>query len=291
MNSLYRAIGRSKQGVHQWLTRELKRREEQMQLLKVVRKIREDHPRLSCREIYYMVRPELMGRDQFERFCNSHGFKLEVKRNKYKTTDSKGVRQFENHLKEMKELTSVNQAWVSDITYYPLSNQVYYLTFILDLYSRKIVGYSSSKTLRTTDTTIPALRMAKSSRKLGNRPNLILHSDGGGQYYCKEFLKMTDGMKNSMGKASYDNPHAERINGIIKNDYLKCYNPINYKDLKKKLAKAVYLYNNEKPHGSLNRLSPETFEKMTGNGELHKIWTINKRPRVNKKNEVSIYIN
>ena len=138
---------------------------------------------------------------------------------------------------------------------------------------------------------MPALKMAKTQRRIGNSSNLIFHSDGGGQYYCLEFLRMTTGMINSMGKASYENPHAERINGIIKNDYLIYYQPDNYKDLERKLAKAVYLYNSQKPHSALKRLSPITFEQLTSKGTLIKTWTINQRTRKNKNRETSVYIN
>src|SRR6185369_4092064 len=113
------------------------------------------------------------------------GFKLKLKRNPQRTTNSLGVTRFKNHL-QAKELTGINQAWVSDITYYRIANKFYYLTFIMDQYSRLIVGYSASKTLCTCDTTVPALKMAKRSRKGAALDGLILHSDGGGQYYSKE---------------------------------------------------------------------------------------------------------
>ena len=290
MNRIYQAIGRSKQGVHQWLNRELKRRDEEMQMIRIIDQIREDHPRLGCREIYFMIKPQYMGRDRFEQFCHGNGYKLDRKRNVYRTTDSRGVKRFKNHLLYLDELTGVNQVWVSDITYFQIGDTVYYLTFIIDLYSRMIVGYSVSKTLRTEDTTMVALRMAKRERKIDQNINLIFHSDGGGQYYCIEFLKMTKGMINSMGTAVYDNPHAERVHGIIKNDYLKYYAPNGYEDLKRKLTKAVYLYNYERPHSSLGRLSPAAFEHLIGEGLLTKTWLINKKKKVGKKEKVNISI-
>jgi len=290
MSQLYQAIGRSKQGVHQWLNRELKRRDEQMQLIRVIEQIREDHPRLSCREIYFMIKPRYMGRDRFEKFCYGNGYKLDTKKNVYKTTNNLGVKRFNNYLLDLDELTCVNQVWISDITFYQIRDKVYYLTFITDLYSRMIVGYSASKTLLTIDTTIVALRMAKRVRKIGENSNLIIHSDGGGQYYSIVFLRLTKGMINSMGEAVYDNPHAERVNGIIKNDYLKYYAPDSYQDLKKKLTKAVYLYNNQRPHSSLSRLSPATFEHLVEEGLLTKTWVINKKKKVGKKEKVNIYI-
>ena len=153
-----------------------------------------------------------MGRDRFEAFCFENGFKVSMKPAYHRTTNSYGVRRFDNLLESI-ELTSVNQVWVSDITYYRIGEKFYYLTFILDLYSRVIVGYSASENLDTLSTTIPALKMAARTRNIPK--GLIIHSDGGGQYYCKEWLKLTSShkMRNSMCESVYENAHAERING------------------------------------------------------------------------------
>jgi putative transposase len=292
MNRLYRLVGISKQGFHQKLDREIKRKEEQMQLLPIIGQIREDHPRLSCRGMYFMLNPRHMGRDRFEAFCFTHGYKIETQRNKYRTTDSLGVIRFPNLLFQTEELTGTNQVWVSDITYFQIQNDVYYLTFITDLYSRKIVGYTASRTLRTEDTTLKALKAALAERRIEKGSGLIIHSDGGGQYYCKNFLKLTQpyGIRNSMGKSAYDNPHAERVNGTIKNDYLSCYQPQNYQELQRLLIKAVDLYNMKRPHSSLTRLSPEAFETCINKGLLTRIWVINKRKKVTKKEKVNITI-
>ena len=95
----------------------------------------------------------------------------------------------------------------------------------MDLYSRVIVGYNVSARLKTEQTTLPALRQALKARKPA--PGLIFHSDGGGQYYSKEFLDLTRkwNIANSMCDIVFENPHAERINGTIKNQYIKGYNP------------------------------------------------------------------
>ena len=254
--------------------------------------IRKDHPRLSCREIYFMVSPRYMGRDKFEEFCFSQQMKVKRVKNRYRTTDSYGVMRFPNLLLELDELTGVNQLWVSDITYYNIKDKVYYLTFILDIYSRKIVGYSVSKTLKTGDTTIKALTMALIQQNIDNHSGIIIHSDGGGQYFSMDFkaLTKTYGMRNSMGKSAYENPHAERINGIIKNDYLIPYQPLSFLELESMLTKAVYLYNTERPHSSLNRLSPYEFEYKVSKGLLTKTWVVNKKKKVSKKEKVNISI-
>lgn len=252
-------MGLSKQSFHQKLERELLELEEKEQLLVVIKKIREDHPRMSSRQMHRLIKPAHLGRDRFEAFCFENGFKVTIKRSAHRTTNSLGVTRFPNLVLDI-ELMGVNHVWVSDITYYRIADDFYYLTFILDLYSRLIVGFSVSSDLSTRSTTIPALKMALSARKL--KHGLILHSDGGGQYYCKEWLALTAAYKiqNSMCDSPYDNPHAERINGIIKNDYLVCYGPENFSQLDLMTKKAVLKYNTEKPHGALKNISPSRFE-------------------------------
>jgi transposase InsO family protein len=95
-----------------------------------------------------------------------------------------------------------------------------------------------------------------------------MHSDGGGQYYCNEFKALTKelGMINSMTEEKvYENSHAERLNGIIKNNYLYPYGPTNITSLKKLLDKAVLMYNTGKPHKALGKLTPKEFRSTIDN--------------------------
>jgi len=261
MNAIYRAIGITKQGFHQWLNNHMRGIEEAQQLLPIIRQVRKDHPAMSAKVMYGLIRPSTMGRDRFEQFCFSNGFRVHKKVAYHRTTNSLGVTRFDNLILNL-ELKDVNQVWVSDITYYRISDRFYYLTFIMDLFSRLIVGYSASTNLMTDGTTIPALKMALKDRKPS--PGLIIHSDGGGQYYSKEFLAITryHKMLNSMCDSVYENPHAERVNGTIKNSYLYAYNPRNDGELHIMLRKAVHMYNIQKPHESLSGFSPYSFEKL-----------------------------
>ncbi len=292
MNELYHTIGISKQGFHQWLDRTMAIYEEQQYLLPILKEYRKEHPRMSCRLIYIKLKPGTMGRDSFESFCYEHGYKVEIKKRKYRTTDSRGIIYFPNLLLQMGELSSVNQLWVSDITYFEIGSQLYYLTFITDIYNREIVGYSASVDLRTESTTHPAFIMAIKARTLKKESELVFHSDGGGQYYSKNFVSLTKqyGIKNSMGKTAYENPHAERVNGTIKNDYLIPYQPQNFNELKKMLIKAVNLYNQQRPHKALNGHSPQEFFDLIKKGLLTKTWIINKKKKVTKKEKVNITI-
>jgi len=262
MSILYRVVGTTKQSFHQYLARQMSLLEEANQLLILIKQIRVDHPRMSSRQMYRLLNPVHLGRDRFESFCFENGFKVSVKRAFHRTTNSLGVTRFENLLVNY-EFTGVNRVWVSDITHYRIGEKFYYLTFILDLFSRFIVGHSTSESMLTIDTTIPALRMALKNRKLLSA-GLIVHSDGGGQYYCKEWLKLTGRhqIKNSMCESVYENAHAERINGTIKNDYLVHYGPDDYGQLHNMTSKAVMMYNYERPHQSLGNISPNQYEKL-----------------------------
>lgn len=284
MNQIYLAINITKQGFHQKLNHEMRIQEEFEQLLPIIREIRKDHPKMSARIMYDKIKPQMVGRDRFEVFCFANGFKIDKKWNYKRTTNSWGVTRFPNCIQE-KKVNQLNQVWVSDITYFEMGSRFYYLTFIMDLYSRKIVGYHASKNLFTEETTIPSLRMAKRCRRGNDLTGLIIHSDGGGQYYSKEFLKETSGMINSMCESVYENSHAERINGIIKNDYLKYYNPDNFDQLTHMLKKAVKCYNESKPHSALNKRTPDEFER-TMNVISTKNAVINKRKKEPKKEKL-----
>ena len=256
-------VGISKQAFHKHLNRRIKKMEELNYLIPIVDQVRSDHPKMALRYIYKLIGPKTMGRDAFEEQFAQLGYKVCIDRNFRRTTDSTGVIRFDNLIID-REFTHVNQAWVSDITYYEMNGRFYYLTFITDLYSRKVLGWSCSTTLRADQTTIPALRKAFWIRKGIDLRGAIIHSDGGGQYYCKEFLSLTkkQGLVNSMGKTAYENPHAERLNGIIKNNYLKPYNPETPGELRSALTKAVRMYNSEKPHSSIGGMSPDRFEEL-----------------------------
>lgn len=258
MNQIYRALGTSKQNVHQRLNRTLIQLEEREPLLGIIRQVRQDHPAMGARALYQKIKPKTMGRDKFYRWYMAEGLRVVPEKNWRRTTDSSGVIRFPNFV-EGTELNGVNQVWVSDITYYELNDRFYYLTFVMDQFSRKIKGFQVSKDLTTEQTTIPAVRAAM--RYLTPEQKPIFHSDGGGQYYSKAFLALTaNRFRNSMGESAYENPHAERLNRTIKNSYLRHYRPEDFEQLKKSLARAVEMYNDGKPHDSLRGLTPEQFE-------------------------------
>lgn len=262
MNAIYRALGTSKQAFHQKLDRLMAKQSRLLWVKKIVAELREIHPRMSVRTMWHMIRQSGIGRDHFEALAREAGYNVPCKRSFIRTTNSLGVTRFPNLIEEI-ELTHVNQVWVSDITYYWLWEKFMYITLIMDLYSRYIVGYSLSENLRTVNTTIPALKRALQLRREDTYDSmLILHSDGGGQFYSKDLLKITRRYEimNSMAYDVYENPHAERVIGTIKNDYLIPYNPKDIAQLTRDLKKTISLYNKQRPHSSLGMIPPLLFE-------------------------------
>ena len=165
-----------------------------------------------------------------------------------------------------------NQVWVADITYIRLvSDGFIYLALITDLYSRKIIGWNLSESL-ALEGAMDALKMALALLPKGETP--IHHSDRGSQYYSKTYtdLLKSIGMQISMYTDGdpRNNAVAERMNGIIKNEMLIGKEIHGLEDGMVKVAKAIYLYNNERPHLSLDYHTPEEAYHMSG--EIKRRW-------------------
>lgn len=263
LNKLYQSIGLTKQAFHQRMDRYLQERSIEEQILLIVFAVRHDHPTMGLRDIYYKTNPTFIGRDRFEMLCKQSGLAIERTHNMRRTTDSSGVIRFENLLFGL-IIIKPNQVWQSDITYFELNQRFYYITFIIDAFTRIIVGHAVSQRLTTEQTTLPALRNAIKSRMDLNMniKMLIFHSDGGGQYYDKEFIVLTRKYQiiNSMCEYPWENGKSERINGVIKNNYLIHRHINSFEQLRFEVDRSVFLYNTEKPHIKLHRKSPIQFE-------------------------------
>jgi putative transposase len=263
LNQLYKIAKISKQGFHQYLNRQLQEMSYHQSLYRLVREVRDEHPGMSLRTIYTKLGSLPLGRDRFERLCLDWGLGVPVTRKPIRTTDSWGVKRFENLLLNV-NLKAVNEAYVSDITYYEVSNRFYYITFVMDAYSRFILGHSTSLRLCTEQTTLAALQQAIRYHKKRLPAGIIFHSDGGGQYYDQAFLALTQKhqFRNSMCEYAYENGKAERLNGIIKNSYLNYYSIRSFEQLVKQVDRSVYLYNYDRPHTALQRKTPAEVQKQ-----------------------------
>lgn len=260
MKDLYSLEGISKQSHHKAVCRQRWLEETEKTILSCVENLRKDHPRMGAKKLYRLLQPDGIGRDRFIRLLISNGYGAKRVCNYTRTTYS-GKYHYPN-LISGKVLTAVNQLWVSDITFIWVGQRWHYLTFITDVYSRKIIGYAVDKHLHA-QANIRALKLALKNTRGQDLKGLIHHSDRGSQYIHKQYLKMLKEhhIAVSMGNKAWENAHAERINGIIKNEYLNPMFIEDFEDLKRKVKKAVNLYNKERPHGTLlNQLSPEKYE-------------------------------
>ena len=250
----------SKQAVYKILQRDNKKKDNMLLVRDIVLEVRNEQPSMGIRDIYYLMCPDFVGRDKFIELARLEGLMIKRKKRFIHTTDSRGVIRFDNLIENL-EITRINQVWQSDITFYKLNGVFYYITFIIDAFSRVIVGYSVSRRLTAEQTVIVALKKALKFRKGEDLSDLIFHSDGGKQYIAQEFIDLSEGFKHSMCVAPWENGVAERINGVIKNNYLYYKTINNYDTLVKEVDLSVYLYNYKKPHCKLQRMAPVLFEK------------------------------
>ena len=233
-----------------------------MDLINQVDIIREDHPGCGVEKMYSSLQPKYMGRDKFCEIFMDLGYRVRTIKNYRRTTIPTHLN-YPNLIEGM-EVTRPYQVLQSDITYFYLNEKHYYLVFIIDVYSREVIGYNASYHMRHQSNMI-ALKMALKQIKPEDRSSMIHHSDRGSQYGSKPYVKMLKDseIEISMGVKAQDNAYAERINGTIKNEYLKHWHIKDYKDLKAKVKKAVNHYNNVRKHSSLlNGISPEEFKKI-----------------------------
>lgn len=256
MNQLYKTIGISKQAVYQYAKRQTVFDKKVAGLVMEADQLREDHPGCGVEKMYDTLRPDFIGRDRFIETFMELGYRLKRKKNFRRTTYSSDV-DYRNLIKGMR-VNAPSVIWQSDITYIRVGEKFYYAVFIIDVYTKKIVGYQVSDHMRAS-ANIKALQMALKSNKAPE----VHHSDRGSQYIYSEYIGLlkSEGCKISMAKTAQDNAYAERINRTIKNDYIELWNPKSFDQLKRMVKKAVNQYNTVRPHNHIGRISPVEFEK------------------------------
>lgn len=260
MNGLYALNGISKQGHFDALKRSLHIALKAPCYLGFIASIREMHPGMGLRKVYEQFSPEGIGRDAFISFGLKEGYRLKSLLDKaHRTTYSVKRNRFTNLLGG-KRFTDVNQVWVSDLFYFPLKDKHYYVVLIMDVYSRKIVGYSAADNMRAANN-ITALQTALTLRGINNyKKQLIHHSDRGSQYVSDDYTNLLAdyGIAVSMCIDVLENAHSERANGTIKNEYLNRWSITDFDELKIKVKLAVSNYNN-RLHRSI-KTTPNNYE-------------------------------
>lgn len=226
-------------------------------------------PKIGTRKLYFLLQDKIkasgikIGRDALFTFLRRENMLVAPTKKYVKTTNSKHWLKKHPNLYSNARPTRPEEFFVSDITFIKSKEKTHYLSLVTDAFSRKIMGYELSNNMEA-ENIIKALEMAIGNRHTKNA--LIHHSDRGLQYASslyQERLRKA-GIKPSMtdGYDCYQNALAERINGILKQEFLiNKYN--NYKELKKVVKQSIELYNSKRPHLSLNMNTPDFIHKKS----------------------------
>ncbi|MDT0645012.1 DDE-type integrase/transposase/recombinase, partial [Zunongwangia sp. F363] len=220
MNQLYKSVGISKQAVHSYAKRQAVFDDQLMQLMEEADELRREHPGCGVEKMYHTLNPDFIGRDRFVETFMQLGYRLKKKKN-YRRTTIAGKVYYPNLIKG-KQINGPCVVWQSDITYYKVAGKFYYAVFIIDVYTKKIVGYQVSDHMRAT-ANMKAMKMALK----GNDAPQIHHSDRGSQYTYKKYIDLLKAHSTaiSMALSAQDNAYAERINRTIKEEYLDYWEP------------------------------------------------------------------
>ena len=268
MTKLCTKTGMTKQNFYRARKSRQRRELDEMHLVQLVKRERMEQPRIGTRKLYGMLKEELaqsgvvIGRDRFFEVLRKHDLLVEPLKSEPKTTNSRHcLPVFKNLIQDL-EVKAPNEVWVSDITYVRTDQGFVYLALIMDLFSRKIVGYHCGDTLEASGC-IAALKMALRTLPKGARP--IHHSDRGSQYCCHAYVECLGSLPISMTEVNhcYENAHAERLNGILKQEYCLGYTLRSKKHAYALAKQAVHLYNHKRPHTSLNFQVPEAVHKTS----------------------------
>jgi putative transposase len=259
-----RLLGITRQGYYQHFWQEEFKSIEGSLIVKQVIRIRSSHKRIGGRKLFEMLQPFLLdhqikiGRDAFFDLLQDNGLLVRRKKRKvYTTQSSHWLRKYPNKIRGIIP-NRPNQIWVSDITYWNTHAGYVYISLITDAYSRKIVGHHVAESLEAIET-LKALRRAIDNLT-DKSQKLIHHSDRGIQYCSGEYIKLLNENQLEISMTEngdpYENALAERVNGILKEEYLYDYSANTLDQARLILDLVVDLYNNERPHMSCDYETP-----------------------------------
>lgn len=251
-------------------------------IIEKVKEIRLIHPAIGTRKLYFLMQCFFiehqikMGRDGLFDLLAKRRILVRRKKRSVRTTQSKHwFKKYPNLTVNWKP-AGANELWVADITYVKTKAGFLYLSLVTDAYSHKIMGYHIAESLEAIHT-VKALKMALG--QLNGGQNLIHHSDRGLQYCSSDYVKLLreKDIKSSMTESGdpLENALAERINGTIKNEYLRYYKIRNKQHATEVLKSVVDRYNNQRPHQSIRMHTPDMVHSK--NLKINRSWGINQQ--------------
>jgi transposase InsO family protein len=253
-------MGISRQAYYKQCITQVQRDTHEQHILHFVTLERACQPRIGTRKLKYLLSLQqlFIGRDRLFSLLASHQMLVSRQRAYHKTTNSH--HRFTCHpnlIKEGLAPQKPEQLWVADITYLPTVSGNTYLSLVTDAYSRKVVGYHVDDNMKADSV---KLAYSRALRQRKTNSTLVHHSDRGVQYCSNEYQKLHKQyqVKCSMtdGYDCYQNARAERINGILKNEYL-LVKPKDLKEAKKMVEQSVTIYNQRRPHTALEYKTPD----------------------------------
>ena len=265
METLCGLFGKSKQAYYKHKRKSFSELEVEKEILSLVRYYRSEMPMIGGLKLYYLVRSVLggtlgMGRDKFLGLLHQHKLIIPPRKSHHTTNSNHVYFKYPDLVREL-VIGNVNQVWVSDITYiYTIDDKFCYLHLVTDAFSRMIIGYVLYPTMEAKHT-LSALNQAIVHAGGGNLCGTIHHSDRGVQYCCDGYITQLKEhhIRISMTEDSNptDNAVAERVNGIIKNEFLDPLpTPRNWQEAIPLVDHAVHTYNTLRPHFNLGMRTP-----------------------------------
>lgn len=259
MEKVSGVLGRSRQSYYKHRKLVQRRRSYEKVILDHVGRYRRRQPRVGVRKLYLHLSAQgvFIGRDRLFALLRRKGLLVRPKRRYVRTTNSNHwFKKYQNLIKD-REITGSGEVIVGDITYLQTQEGFCYLSLLTDVYSHKIVGYHLSRSL-SVEGSLKALEMAL--RGIKEPCGMIHHSDRGIQYCCRAYTdKLREaGVRISMTEENhvYENAIAERINGILKNEFLLGERLLSYSMARKMVKEVIDIYNNERLHMSIDYMTP-----------------------------------
>jgi putative transposase len=263
ISAVCRQLGYSKQAYYKSVSHRKDKRGQENIVLHKVLSVRKHLPRLGCLKLHHLLKEEFMnngismGRDKLFALLGRENLLVGRKRNFTRTTDSRHWLRKHHNLIGQLGIVSPEQVWVADITFIRVGHSFGYLHLVSDAYSKKIMGYQLSDNMRV-ENAIAALQMAIGNRQYTTA--LIHHSDRGSQYCSAPYVQLlTDNqiqISMTQDGSPYDNAVAERINGILKDEFELDGRYATQQQAAAAISKAIFLYNEYRPHLSCNMLTP-----------------------------------